>query len=75
MEILEYTPEMLSSLTQFYNDLTADVPHCYPVKNEEFAHAMEKVVTGEYRRDGEKHKSERVFIAISGDTIKAYVHT
>ena len=36
---------------------------------------MGKVVTGEYRRDGEKHNSERVFIAISDDTIKAFVHT
>ncbi len=75
MEILEYTPEMLSSLTQFYNDLTAEVPHCYPVKADEFALAMNRVVTGEYSAGGEKHRTERVFIAKSEDTIKAYVHT
>lgn len=75
MEIVQYTPNTLSSITEFYNELTAEVPHCYPVKEEEFALAMGKVVTGEYRRDSEKHNSERVFIALSDDTIKAFVHT
>ncbi len=75
MEILQYTPDMLSSLIQFYNHLTIDVPYCYPVKEDEFALAMNSVVTGEYNNGGEKHNSERVFIAKSDDTIKAYVHT
>lgn len=75
MEIIQYTSDLLSPLTDFYNELTAEVPHCYPVKEEEFALAMEKVDTGEYRRDGEKHRSERIFIAMSDNTIKAFVHT
>ena len=75
MEIIQYTPDLLSPLTKFYNKLTAEVPHCYPVREEEFAFAMEKVGTGEYHRGGEKHNSERIFIAMSDNTIKAFVHT
>lgn len=75
MEIIQYTPDLLSPLTKFYNELTTEVPHCYPVKEEEFALAMGKVGTGEYHRDGEKHRSERIFIAMSDDTMKAFVHT
>lgn len=75
MEIIQYTPDLLSPLTEFYNELTAEVPHCYHVNVYEFELAMNKVVTGEYHRDSEKHRSERVFIAKSNDTIKAFVHT
>lgn len=46
MEIVQYTPDMQAPVTQFYNRLTADVPHCYPVKAEEFATAMRGVTTG-----------------------------
>ena len=75
MQIIQYTPNIIPTLTEFYNELTSEVPHCYPVKEEEFATAMKKVTTGEYHRDGEKHKSERVFISKSDDTINAFVHT
>ena len=75
MKILQYTPDLLSPLTEFYNELTTEVPHCYPVKEDEFALAMNKVVTGQYHRRDEKHNSERVFITKSDDTIEAYVHT
>lgn len=74
MDIIQYRPDLLSRLTQFYNDLTAEVPHCYPVKENEFELAINKVVTGDYSSN-EKHRCERVFIAISDDTIKAFVHT
>ncbi len=74
MEILQYTPDMLSSLTQFYNHLTIDVPHCYPVKEEEFAQAMQSVVTGKYDRSKGELYGEKVFVAITGDTVKAFVH-
>ncbi len=75
MKILEYTPDLLPSLTEFYNELTSDVPHCYHVKEDEFALAMNKVVTDEYCRGGEEHNAERVFIARSDDTVKAFAHT
>ena len=37
MDILQYTPDMQTQVTQFYNRMTANVPKCYPVKAEEFA--------------------------------------
>ena len=46
MEIVQYTPDMLTTVTQFYNRLIADVPHCYPVQKEEFADAISGVFTG-----------------------------
>ena len=35
MEILEYTSEMQTELATCYNDLVANVPHCYPVTQAE----------------------------------------
>ena len=46
MEIVQYTPDLQTSVTQFYNRLTADVPHCYPVNEDEFATAIRGVTTG-----------------------------
>ena len=40
MEIFQYTPDLQALVTQFYNRLIADVPHCYPVMEEEFAIAL-----------------------------------
>ena len=36
---------------------------------------MNRVVLGEYREGGEKHRTERIFIATSDNKIKAFVHT
>lgn len=69
MEILEYTPEMLSSLTQFYNDLTAEVPHCYPVKEEEFDIMMHGV-TGQT----DNTDDETALVAIQNNKILAFIH-
>ena len=46
MEILQYTPDLQTQVTQFYNRMTADVPKCYPVKAEEFAAAIRGVTPG-----------------------------
>ena len=35
MEIVRYTADLQTPVTQFYNRVTANVPHCYPVKEEE----------------------------------------
>ena len=40
MEIVEYTPDLQSALTEFYNRQTVNVPHCYPVNEGEFALVM-----------------------------------
>ncbi len=74
MQIVQYTPDLLTSLTKSYNRLIADVPHCYPVKDEEFAQAMQSVVTGKYDRSKGELYAEKVFVAITGDTVKGFVH-
>ena len=40
MDILEYTPEMQRHSAQFYNNLTTNVPHCYPVSEEELGEIL-----------------------------------
>lgn len=35
MEILEYTPDMQRQIAHCYNTLTTNVPHCYPVSEDE----------------------------------------
>ena len=37
MEILQYTPEQIIPAIEFYNALIAEVPHCYPINEEDFA--------------------------------------
>lgn len=73
MEILEYTPEMLPSLTQFYNDLTASVPHCYPVKEEEFDIMMHGV-TGQTDNADDVLDDEILLIALLKGKVLAFIH-
>ena len=74
MEILQYTSDMQEPLTQFYNHLTANVPHCYPVKEEEFAGAMRRVTIdkAELKEDG--LDSETVFVAMADGIPQAFIH-
>ena len=62
MEILQYSSDMLSPLTAFYNRLTVDVPHCYPVTEEEFALAMRGVTDNV--KDSETLDTETAFVAM-----------
>ena len=74
MEILQYTPDMQTSVTQFYNHLIADVPHCYPVKEEEFAIAMQRITTNtaDLKEDG--LDSETAFVATVNGAPQAFIH-
>ena len=76
MEILKYTPDMQTLLTQFYNRLTADVPHCYPVTEEEFAIVLCGVTTGKANKNdvGRGLDSETVFVAIQNGIVQAFIH-
>ena len=65
MEIIQYTSDMQTSVTQFYNRLTADVPHCYPVKEEEFAVAIQGVTTGKADEKEGGIDSETAFVALT----------
>jgi len=74
MEILPYTCDMQTSVTQFYNRMTADVPHCYPVKEEEFAVAMRGVTTGKADKKDGGLDSETAFVAVVNDVVQAFIH-
>ncbi len=73
MEIFKYTPEFLEPLTQFYNDLTINVPHCYPIKKEELAHALISV-TGQSENTDDGLKSETAFVAMQNGVVQAFIH-
>ena len=73
MEILQYTPDMLPLLTRFYNQQTANVPHCYPIKEEEFANVMSSV-TGQCDNTEDSLESETAFVAMQNCVVQAFIH-
>ena len=74
MEIFQYTPNMQAPVTQFYNRLTANVPHCYPVTEEEFATAVRGVTTGKADKNEGGLDSETAFVAITEGAVQAFIH-
>ena len=73
MEIRQYTPDLLLPLTEFYNNLTVEVPHCYPVEEEEFAYAMCGVMR-QTDNDEDDFEDETAYIALYDGIVKAFVH-
>ena len=69
MNIVKYTPRLQSVLTEFYNRQTVNVPHCYPVKEEEFALAMRGVTTGKADIQEGGLDFETAFIAIENRAV------
>ena len=74
MEILQYTPDLQTLVTQFYNRLTANVPHCYLVKEEEFATAIRGVTTGKADKKEGGLDSETAFVAMVNGAVQAFIH-
>ena len=74
MEIVQYTPNMQTPVTQFYNHLTANVPHCYLVKEAEFATAMHGVTTGKANKKEGGLDSETAFVAMQNGSVQAFIH-
>ena len=74
MEIVQYTPDLQTSVTQLYNRLTADVPHCYPVNEDEFATAIRGVTTGKADKKEGGLDSEAAFVAIVKGAVQAFIH-
>ena len=76
MEILQYTSDMQTPLTQFYNRLIANVPHCYPIMEEEFAIVLRGVTTGKTDKNyvGRGLDSETAFVAIREGVVQAFIH-
>ena len=73
MEIVQYTPDLQSALTEFYNRQTANVPYCYPVNEGEFALVM-CGVTGKADIKEGGLDFEMVFVAIKNGTVVAFIH-
>ena len=74
MNIVQYTPKLQSVLTEFYNRQTVNVPHCYPVKEEEFALAMRGVTTGKADIQEGGLDFETVLVAIENRAVQAFIH-
>lgn len=74
MEIVQYTPDLQTPMTQFYNRLTADVPHCYPVTEAEFAVAMHRVTADKADIKENGLDAETAFVAIADGIIQAFIH-
>ena len=65
MEICQYTPDLLTPLTQFYNYITTDVPHCYPIKDKELETSLNN------NSDIDEFK---VFVALTKGAVQAFIH-
>lgn len=73
MNIVKYTPRLQSVLTEFYNRQTVNVPHCYPVKDEEFALTMRGMNGGADIQEGGL-AFETAFVAIESRAVQAFIH-
>ncbi len=74
MEIIQYTPDLLTPLTKFYNDFIVDVPHCYPVKEEELEFATSGVIGKSKYYNKDDFKSETAFVAGQNGKVKSFIH-
>ncbi len=74
MEIVQYTADLQTPVTQFYNRVTANVPYCYPVKEEEFAVALRGVTTGKSDKDAGGIDAEAAFAATVNGAVQAFIH-
>lgn len=74
MEIIQYTPDLLAPLTKFYNDFTNDVPHCYPVKEEDLEHATSGIIGKSKYYSEDDFISETAFIGVQNGRVKAFIH-
>ena len=74
MEIVEYTSDMQVPVTQFYNRLITDVPHCYPVSEEEFSVAIRGVTAGKADKKEGGIDSETAFVALTEGAVRTFIH-
>ncbi len=74
MEIIQYTSDLLTPLTKFYNDFTVDVPHCYPVKEDDLEFATSGVIGKSKYYYKDDFKSETAFVAVQNGKVKSFIH-
>ena len=73
MNIVQYISKLQGALTEFYNRQTVNVPHCYPLKEEEFALAM-RGVNGKADIQEGGVDFETAFVAIENRAVQAFIH-
>lgn len=71
MEIIEYTSEMQKQIAHCYNNLTANVPHCYPISEDE----LDKVLMcPTYETEDKKLlQSQKTFVASAGTNVPGFI--
>lgn len=70
MEILEYTPEMQRSIARCYNNLTMNVPHCYPVSEDELGNVL--MCPAYETADKKLLQTQTTFVARKGKNILGF---
>ena len=71
MEILEYTPEIQGYTAEFYNNLTANVPHCYPVSEDGLGEVL--LDTTYETEDKKVLQHQTTFVAREQGTILGFI--
>ncbi|RKU25658.1 hypothetical protein C6497_14960 [Candidatus Poribacteria bacterium] len=74
MEILQYTPDKLKSVTNFYNRLIKNVPYCYPVSLGQFEHVLQDIIDSPEVCKDDELIEETVYIVNNKGTVEAYIH-
>ena len=71
MEIIEYTSEMQKQIGHCYNNLTANVPHCYPVNDDELGKVLMCPV---YETEDKKLlQAQMTFVAREGTNVRGFI--
>ena len=68
MEIIQYQSNMANELTEFFNELIEDVPHCRPIITNE----MHLAISGNNRRKNRRIHPEQTFVAIANGEIQGF---
>ena len=74
MEIIQYTPDLLESITDFYNSLIHYVPYCYPVSIGNFESVLQGITGNPEDSEDDELKEETVYIVINKGSVEAYIH-
>ena len=74
MEVIQYTPDLLESITDFYNNLIHNVPYCYPVSIGKFESVLQGINANPEDSEDDELKEETVYIVINKGIIEAYIH-
>lgn len=74
MEVIQYSPDLLKPLTDFYNNLIQDVPYCYPVSINKFENVLKDLTGNLEDNDNKELDGETVFVIRNKCIVEAFVH-